>query len=192
MSRPSDLPPAAFGESSGFGPAGFLAETAYAKINLALHVRARREDGYHELETFFAFVDAGDELVASPALADGLTLRGEFAPQLEGEDGNLVLDALALLPRPGPWAIALDKRLPVAAGLGGGSADVGAVFRLVAAACGLPPAASAWSAICATPPARDCHAAPSLGLQMVTIFATSALVTMLASLARRPEAMASR
>ena len=95
MSRPSDLPPAAFGESSGFGPAGFLAETAYAKINLALHVRARREDGYHELETFFAFVDAGDELVASPALADGLTLRGEFAPQLEGEDGNLVLDALA-------------------------------------------------------------------------------------------------
>ena len=138
MSRPSDLPPAAFGESSGFGPAGFLAETAYAKINLALHVRARREDGYHELETFFAFVDAGDELVASPALADGLTLRGEFAPQLEGEDGNLVLDALALLPRPGPWAIALDKRLPVAAGLGGGSADVGAVFRLVAAACGLP------------------------------------------------------
>ncbi len=113
-------------------------ETAYAKINLALHVRARREDGYHELETFFAFVDAGDELEAQVAPADSLSLSGEFAPLLAGEEGNLVLDALALLPRGQAWAIALDKRLPVAAGLGGGSADVGAVFRLVEAACGLP------------------------------------------------------
>ena len=115
-----------------------MRETAYAKINLALHVRARREDGYHELETFFAFVDAGDELEAVGSDRDALALDGEFAKVLAGEEGNLVLDALACLPRPAPWAIHLDKRLPVAAGLGGGSADVGAVFRLVRAACGLP------------------------------------------------------
>ena len=116
-----------------------LRETAFAKINLALHVRGRRADGYHELETFFAFVDAGDELVVTAgADADTLALSGEFAGALAGEEGNLVLDALACLPRGEPWSVALDKRLPVAAGLGGGSADVGAVFRLAAAAGGLP------------------------------------------------------
>ncbi len=117
-----------------------LCETAYAKINLALHVRRRRADGYHELETFFAFVDAGDrlEVRAAAGAGDTLALSGEFAPLLEGEEGNLVLDALALLPRGQAWDVALDKALPVAAGLGGGSADVGAVFRLVEAACGLP------------------------------------------------------
>ena len=120
------------------GAASTLCETAYAKINLALHVRGRRPDGYHELETFFAFVDAGDVLQAVPAAADALTLSGEFAPLLASEEGNLVLDALACLPRSEAWAIALEKRLPVAAGLGGGSADVGAVFRMVTAACGLP------------------------------------------------------
>jgi 4-diphosphocytidyl-2-C-methyl-D-erythritol kinase len=107
-----------------------LSETAYAKINLALHVRRRREDGYHELETLFAFVDAGDELTATPAGGDLLAITGEFSPLLAGEESNLVLDALALIPREGGWAVALDKALPVAAGLGGGSADVGAVFRM--------------------------------------------------------------
>lgn len=115
-----------------------LTETAYAKINLALHVRRRRDDGYHELETFFAFVDAGDTLTVDPAEADTLAITGEFAPLLAGEEGNLVLDALALLPRPTGWQVALDKALPVAAGLGGGSADVGAVFRLMQRTHGLP------------------------------------------------------
>jgi 4-diphosphocytidyl-2-C-methyl-D-erythritol kinase len=115
-----------------------LVETAYAKINLALHVRRRREDGYHELETFFAFVDAGDTLSVEQAGADALEITGEFAPLLAGEEGNLVLDALALLPRATGWRVALDKALPVAAGLGGGSADVGAVYRLVQRAHGLP------------------------------------------------------
>jgi 4-diphosphocytidyl-2-C-methyl-D-erythritol kinase len=113
-------------------------ETAYAKINLALHVRSRREDGYHELETLFAFVGAGDELTASSASADTLTVTGEFAPQLSGSFGNLVSLALAKLPRPNGLAITLEKNLPVAAGLGGGSADAGAVFRLVREAHGLP------------------------------------------------------
>ncbi|MEL6238032.1 MAG: 4-(cytidine 5'-diphospho)-2-C-methyl-D-erythritol kinase, partial [Pseudomonadota bacterium] len=56
-----------------------MQETAYAKINLALHVRRRREDGYHELETLFAFVDAGDTLIAAPAPQDRVTTVGEFA-----------------------------------------------------------------------------------------------------------------
>jgi 4-diphosphocytidyl-2-C-methyl-D-erythritol kinase len=115
-----------------------LTETAFAKINLALHVRRRREDGYHELETFFAFVDAGDVIAVEEAKSDSLSLHGEFAPLLAGETGNLVLDALALLPRPTGWRVALDKALPVAAGLGGGSADVGAVFRLMRRVHGLP------------------------------------------------------
>lgn len=113
-------------------------EIAYAKINLALHVRKRREDGYHELETLFAFVDDGDRLAASPAAQDSLSTRGEFAQAIEDPFGNIVAKALSALPHGAGWAVSLDKRLPVAAGLGGGSADAGAVFRMVEAAHGLP------------------------------------------------------
>jgi 4-diphosphocytidyl-2-C-methyl-D-erythritol kinase len=115
-----------------------LTETAYAKINLALHVRRRREDGYHELETLFAFVDAGDVLSAAPAVADGVTTLGEFAVGLDNPFDNLVAKALTALPRPQGLAVTLEKNLPVAAGLGGGSADAGAVFRIVEALHGLP------------------------------------------------------
>jgi 4-diphosphocytidyl-2-C-methyl-D-erythritol kinase len=115
-----------------------MRETAYAKINLALHVRARRADGYHELETLFAFVDAGDILTARPAAADSLHVLGEFATGLADPFGNLVMQALTALPRPGGLAVTLEKNLPVAAGLGGGSADAGAIFRLVRDAHGLP------------------------------------------------------
>lgn len=147
-----------------------MRETAYAKINLALHVRRRREDGYHELETLFAFVDAGDVLTAQPAAQDSLHVVGEFSgllaplpPSLGGGAGgggsalstaeppppappqgkgsmldNLVARALNALPRPQGLAVTLEKNLPVAAGLGGGSADAGAVFRMVEALHGLP------------------------------------------------------
>jgi len=115
-----------------------MRETAYAKINLALHVRARRGDGYHELETLFAFVDAGDVLTARPAEADSLQIAGEFASGLTGPFGNIVAQALTALPHQGGLAITLEKNLPVAAGLGGGSADAGAVFRMVREAYGLP------------------------------------------------------
>lgn len=112
-----------------------LRETAFAKINLALHVRRRREDGYHELETLFAFVDDGDELFVEPASTDQLTIIGEFAEGLSNGPDNLVLRALALARELGsdapPLSITLDKRLPVAAGLGGGSADAGALLRIV-------------------------------------------------------------
>lgn len=115
-----------------------MIETAYAKINLALHVRRRRADGYHELETLFAFVDDGDRLTASPAARDVLHVAGEFAGALDDPFGNIVAQALARLRHVPGWSVRLDKRLPVAAGLGGGSADAGAVFRMVRRWGGLP------------------------------------------------------
>jgi 4-diphosphocytidyl-2-C-methyl-D-erythritol kinase len=113
-------------------------EIAFAKINLALHVRRKREDGYHEIETVFAFVDAGDVLHAEPAERDRLSIHGEFGRALEDPFGNSVTEALGALPRPTGLAITLEKNLPVAAGLGGGSADAGAVFRLIERIHGLP------------------------------------------------------
>ena len=115
-----------------------ITETAYAKINLALHVRRRREDGYHELETLFAFVDNGDALSACPAASDRLVTVGEFAANIDNPFGNLVMRALAALPREQGIEITLEKNLPVAAGLGGGSADAGALFRIVERMHGLP------------------------------------------------------
>jgi 4-diphosphocytidyl-2-C-methyl-D-erythritol kinase len=115
-----------------------MIETAYAKINLALHVRQRREDGYHELETLFAFVDAGDVLASHSSDRDEVYVTGEFASALTDPFGNIVMKALGVLPRAEGLAIDLKKNLPVAAGLGGGSADAGAVFRLVERAQGLP------------------------------------------------------
>lgn len=115
-----------------------LTETAFAKINLALHVRRRREDGYHELETLFAFVDDGDRLSAAAAAQDSLRTVGEFATALDDPFGNIVAKALGTLPHGPGWSVELEKRLPVAAGLGGGSADAGAVFRMVEQAHDLP------------------------------------------------------
>ncbi len=115
-----------------------MIETAYAKINLALHVRGRREDGYHELETLFAFVDAGDVLRAQPAERDALHTLGEFAGAIGDPFGNIVSKVLNSLPHGKGWAVTLEKNLPVAAGLGGGSADAGAIFRMVERAHGLP------------------------------------------------------
>lgn len=117
---------------------GLVTETAYAKINLALHVRRRREDGYHELETLFAFLDCGDAVSASRASEDSLQVIGEFGGALDDPFGNIVMQALGALPRPEGLAITLQKNLPVAAGLGGGSADAGAVFRLIEREHGLP------------------------------------------------------
>lgn len=114
-----------------------LVETGWAKINLALHVRARRPDGYHEIETLFAFVDHGDTIKAQVAAADALAIEGEFAEGLSAGGDNLVLRAVALLrerygaDRVPPLAVKLTKRLPVAAGIGGGSADAAAMARLV-------------------------------------------------------------
>ncbi|WP_066795697.1 4-(cytidine 5'-diphospho)-2-C-methyl-D-erythritol kinase [Sphingomonas soli] len=109
-----------------------MIERAPAKLNLALHVRARREDGYHELETLFAFVEFGDEVTVEPADRDSFTVTGPFAGGLAGEGDNLVTRAAAAFVRRFggcPHAITLDKRLPVASGIGGGSADAAATLR---------------------------------------------------------------
>ncbi len=110
-----------------------ITETAYAKINLALHVRARRPDGYHEIETLFAFCADGDEIAVEHAAALTLGISGPFAAGLPVDEGNLVLRAAQAMQahfKVGTGArISLDKRLPVAAGLGGGSADAAAVAR---------------------------------------------------------------
>jgi 4-diphosphocytidyl-2-C-methyl-D-erythritol kinase len=115
-----------------------MRETAYAKINLALHVRGRRHDGYHDIETLFAFVDVGDELTARRSERDELMVFGPFASQLTDPFGNIVAKALTSMPHCDGLAITLEKNLPVSAGLGGGSADAGAVFRMVREEFGLP------------------------------------------------------
>ncbi len=120
-----------------------LTETAYAKINLALHVRARRDDGYHELETLFAFVDEGDRLTVAPADTLSLTITGPFADGLSDGADNLVLRAATMLAQrngvTAGAAFTLDKRLPIASGIGGGSADAAAALRLAARLWGLRP-----------------------------------------------------
>lgn len=116
-----------------------MRETGWAKINLALHVRARRADGYHAIETLFAFVDRGDRLIVQLSDTDALAIDGEFAPGLSADEDNLVLRVLTVLRarygtnRVPPLAVQLTKALPVAAGIGGGSADAAAMARLIRA-----------------------------------------------------------
>ena len=114
-----------------------ITEPAPAKINLALHVRARRADGYHELETLFAFVEDGDTVTLAPGPLS-LTITGPFSAGLSGEDDNLVLRAArafaAAFGMTGTGAFTLDKHLPVASGIGGGSADAAAALRALARA----------------------------------------------------------
>ena len=109
---------------------------APAKVNLFLHVGAPGEDGYHPLCSLMVFADVGDRVSLAPAEALDFALTGPFARNLDGTGDNLVQRAaLALLqevrgPR-APVMLALDKQLPVAAGLGGGSSDAGAALRLL-------------------------------------------------------------
>jgi len=112
------------------------AEAAPAKINLALHVRRRRADGYHDIETLFAFLADGDALTVEDSDRDNFAITGPFAVGLSGGGTNLVTsarDAFAAMFGPtDPLAITLDKRLPVASGIGGGSADAAAMLRVLA------------------------------------------------------------
>jgi 4-diphosphocytidyl-2-C-methyl-D-erythritol kinase len=113
-------------------------ETAPAKVNLALHVTGRRVDGYHELESLVVFADVADEIVATPARRDSLRVTGPFADAAGSGDSNLVSRAVAAFRARWPdrvdtgLEIELRKNLPVAAGLGGGSADAAAALRLLA------------------------------------------------------------
>ena len=113
---------------------------APAKLNLYLHVTGRRVDGYHELDSLVTFTGLADTLEIAPAETLGLTVSGPFADALDGADNLAARAAVALAERLGRAAnvlIALDKRIPVAAGLGGGSADAAAVLRGLARLWGL-------------------------------------------------------
>jgi len=122
-------------------------ELAYAKINLALHVLGRRTDGYHQLETLVTFADFADVVHATPSddARMHLTVKGPFAGVLsEGTPAgsNLVIRAAGelhqLAKRAPPLRLTLNKRIPVASGLGGGSADAAATLRLLTREWKLP------------------------------------------------------
>ena len=110
-------------------------EIAYAKINLALHVRRRRDDGYHDIETLFAFAQHGDQLQASFADTLDLTIDGPFGSGLSADDDNLVMQTANRLRAhfsiTDGASIRLTKNLPIASGIGGGSADAAAAARLL-------------------------------------------------------------
>jgi len=113
-----------------------LRDVAHAKLNLTLEVLGRRGDGYHALRSLVAFAELGDILSFDPERDLALVVDGPFAGALEGD--NLITGAAAaakaLDPGIGLGRFHLDKRLPVAAGLGGGSADAAAALRLLARA----------------------------------------------------------
>jgi 4-diphosphocytidyl-2-C-methyl-D-erythritol kinase len=110
-----------------------LHETARAKINLTLTVLGRRGDGYHDLESLVTFADVSDRVVLHPSLGCRITTSGPFAADIEGP--NLLDRALVLLSEADAGlllgAVELEKNIPVAAGLGGGSADAAALLRAV-------------------------------------------------------------
>jgi 4-diphosphocytidyl-2-C-methyl-D-erythritol kinase len=119
-----------------------LATRAPAKINLTLHVLGRRADGYHDLESLVAFAATGDDLRLEPAGTLALEVSGPTAPLAGSDADNLVMKAARLLAervdglKVGTFY--LTKRLPVAAGIGGGSSDAAAALRLLARLNGLP------------------------------------------------------
>lgn len=128
---------------------------APAKVNLFLHVGAPDASGYHPICSLMAFADFGDRLTLAEADALGLVVEGPFAGGLSGEGDNLVLRAaralIAEARRPVPPAgFRLDKRLPVASGLGGGSSDAGAALRLMRNELGLAVSDAQLEAVAAT------------------------------------------
>jgi len=145
-----------------------IVEAAPAKLNLYLHVTGRRADGYHELDSLVAFAEFGDSIALTtgaarvalrgadlPAAGPRLAIAGPFGPALMGESPatNLVMRAAhalaARLGREADVMIALTKALPVASGIGGGSADAAACLRALARLWGLPPDGPALFAVAA-------------------------------------------
>ncbi|HUO92483.1 MAG TPA: 4-(cytidine 5'-diphospho)-2-C-methyl-D-erythritol kinase [Rhizomicrobium sp.] len=131
-----------------------LRVAAPAKINLFLHVMRKRADGYHDLQSLVAFADIGDELALARDTDFSLAVEGAFAKVLEGEGDNLVLRAAralaARLPNIAGARITLTKNLPVASGVGGGSADAAAALRGLVALYGEALDANALIALAAS------------------------------------------
>ncbi|MFW8635753.1 4-(cytidine 5'-diphospho)-2-C-methyl-D-erythritol kinase [Cribrihabitans pelagius] len=104
---------------------------APAKINLTLHVTGRRADGYHLLDSLVVFADVGDRITAAPAEALSLSVEGPMAAGVPADGGNLMLRAARLMTGGSPRgaALRLEKHLPMAAGIGGGSSDAAAALK---------------------------------------------------------------
>lgn len=118
-----------------------LSDEGRAKVNLTLRVNGRRGDGYHDLESVVAFADCADRLTLTPGPGLELKMSGPLAQACGETSDNLVLKATRLLSERVPnlkaGSFSLDKVLPVAAGIGGGSADAAAALRLLAQLNGL-------------------------------------------------------
>lgn len=127
---------------------------APAKVNLALHVLGRRVDGYHELDSIVAFASVGDVLRFAPAPSFAITADGPFADALPDASGNIILKAWeaarAIAAARGvsipPVAVHLTKNLPVASGIGGGSANAAAALKGFLKLAGIAPSGAAVAA----------------------------------------------
>jgi 4-diphosphocytidyl-2-C-methyl-D-erythritol kinase len=123
-----------------------LTEQAPAKINLYLHVTGKRADGYHLLDSLAVFAGVGDGLTAAPADDLQLTIDGPFGAGLTAAPDNLVLRAARALAaqagHPPAAKLVLTKNLPIASGIGGGSADAAATLRVLTRLWGLAPASA--------------------------------------------------
>lgn len=143
-----------------------LRDFAPAKVNLFLHVTGKREDGYHLLDSLAVFPAVGDEVSASPADTLSLDISGPFGAVLRAEPDNLLLRAARLLRPDAGAALRLVKNLPVASGIGGGSADAAAALRIISALWGehanLPEVALALGAD--VPVCLDCRPARMGGI----------------------------
>ena len=109
---------------------------APAKINLTLHVTGQREDGYHLLDSLVCFAHVGDRLTVSPAPSNQLTVTGRYAGAVPTGDDNLIWKAAGLLN--GAFDVMLEKNLPVASGIGGGSADAAAALSAMTSVMNYP------------------------------------------------------
>lgn len=117
---------------------GAFCEPAHAKINLTLHVTGRRADGYHLLDSLVMFTTLGDVVTVAPADHLTLTIDGPFSANLIAGDNNLVERAARSFGVINGAAITLTKNLPIASGLGGGSADAAATLRALSRLWGMP------------------------------------------------------
>jgi 4-diphosphocytidyl-2-C-methyl-D-erythritol kinase len=117
--------------------------TTRAKLNLSLTITGKREDGYHLLQSLVAFCEVGDTITATPSPTLSLTVSGRFAASIPTDEGNLMVRAAHLLQsRTGTRhgaALHVEKHLPVASGIGGGSGDAAATLHLLNSlwGCGL-------------------------------------------------------
>ncbi|PCJ69386.1 MAG: 4-(cytidine 5'-diphospho)-2-C-methyl-D-erythritol kinase [Rhodobiaceae bacterium] len=130
---------------------GDIVELANAKINLSLRVLGKRADGYHQLESFVMFAAIADRLTCHAADELSLEITGPFGRDLEGEKDNLILEAARVfattLGRGPSVAFTLEKNLPIASGMGGGSADAAAALRGMIRLWGDPPGSIAELAL---------------------------------------------